>query len=122
MPALQWLFSGRTLARVQEGILRERGARAAWYSRRDGPVLRTWEKLPTLNGIPVGRLQTILDGSDGWRLVYSNRHRTVLTDGRRSQRWHFHLLSPLLVVPARLPVLEELFLGRICAVLEKKAS
>lgn len=120
MPALHWLFSGRTLARAQQEILRERGAKAGWYARTDGPVLDRWEKLPTLNGITVSRFRRIVERNDGWRIMYSNR-RPVLTDGQRSRRWYFRLLSLLLVVPARVPVLEEFFLGRICVALEKTA-
>lgn len=121
MPALHWVFSGRTLARARRQIECERGEQAAWYARLDGPLLDDWEKLPSLNGITVAKFRRILNRNHKWRVTYWSR-RPIMTDGRRAREWKFRILSWFLVIPARLPLLEELFLGRICVALEKDSD
>lgn len=49
-PALQWLFSPRTLTTAYLEIIRERGQSAEWYAPTE---LAGWEKLPTLNGTTI---------------------------------------------------------------------
>lgn len=117
MPALQWFFSGRALTAAYHEIGRERGHDAAWYARK-APELEPWERLPTLNGITVAKFRRIIKEQQ-WHLVYRSK-RPLPATGRRAQEPVFRLLRGLLAVPARLPILEELFLDRICCVLEKK--
>jgi 2-polyprenyl-3-methyl-5-hydroxy-6-metoxy-1,4-benzoquinol methylase len=118
LPALHWLFDGETLARAIYHVGRKRGQDAKWYARRS-PALEAWERAPYLNGITVTRFRRILR-RQGWRVVHWSQ-RPILTDGRRADIPIFRALSLLFVLPARLPVLEELFLGRICCVLERDA-
>lgn len=119
LPALHWFFAGETLAQAYNSIVSERGEAAYWYTRSK-PKLEEWERLPTLNGITVKRFRNIVDKQD-WRLEYWGR-RPILTDGRRASKPFFRALSHIFAIPARLPVLEELFLGRIAVVLQSRSS
>ena len=114
LPALHWLFDGRALARAIYKVWRERGPGAEWYARQS-PALESWERTPYLNGITVARFRRILQN---WRVINWSQ-RPILTDGRRAGLPVFRALSLLFALPARLPILEELFLGRICCILEK---
>ena len=118
MPALHWLFSGKTLTRAYWEIGQERGQAAAWYRRND-PKLADWERLPTLNGITARKFRNIIC-KQSWKLL-SWSHRPILSSGRKSRWLIFRVLRLLFFLPARLPVLEELFLDRIAVVLEKPA-
>jgi SAM-dependent methyltransferase len=119
LPALHWLFSGPTLARAIYQVGQKRGPVAEWYAR-PSPALEPWERTPYLNGITVAAFRRILR-KQNWRVVHWAR-RPILTDGRRAGLPVFRALSLLFALPARLPLLEELFLGRICCVLEKHES
>ncbi|MGE0373864.1 MAG: class I SAM-dependent methyltransferase [Planctomycetaceae bacterium] len=120
MPGLHWLFSGGTITAAFDEIIAERGPRADWY-RRSNPGLAAWEKLPTLNGITVRRFRRILRSQPGWNVEFWSR-KPVFSDGRRSRQTVFRLLQLAAAFPARLPLLEELFLGRICCTLQKAPS
>jgi SAM-dependent methyltransferase len=115
MPALHWLFSGETLARAAYEIICERGRDGYWYTER--PKLREWERLYSLNGITVRQFRRMVERG-GWKTQYWRRD-PILSDGRRSKLVLFRLLRIPLILPARLPLFEELFLGRICCVLQK---
>ena len=116
LPALHWIFSGSTLARAVHEIHRERGEAASWYAL-GSPDLPPTRKLPSLNGITVRRFREIL-GQRPWTVSSQNR-APILTSGRRASKPIFRALRTLFAIPARLPVLEELFLDRICFVLKK---
>lgn len=120
MPALQWLFSGKTLTAAYVEVLSERGTESSWYARKD-PNLAQWEKLPCLNGITVAGFRRLVKAQKGWNALYWGRN-TILSHGRQSKKIVFRLLAYLLALPARLPILEELFLGRICCMLEKRRN
>lgn len=120
MPALQWWFSGRTLAEAYYEVLQERGKESYWYVG-ENPKLAEWERLPSLNGITVAKFRRIVETNKGWNILYWSR-KPILSRGRRANRSIFRLLRYSFSLPARLPFLEELFLGRICCELEKVRS
>jgi ubiquinone/menaquinone biosynthesis C-methylase UbiE len=115
LPALQWIFPGSVLTEAYYEIMQERGGAAYWYARSTS-TLEGWERLPTLNGVTIKKFRRFTDGQ--WRVCYRNT-APILSDGRRAKTPFFRLLRKLFVLPARTPILEELFLGRICYVLQK---
>jgi SAM-dependent methyltransferase len=120
MPALQWIFPGKVLMQAYWEILTERGPGADWYKPKTRE-LADWERLPTLNGITIRKFRRILKAQPGWRMLWWST-APILSDGRRAQQPIFRLLRSLFALPAKMPLLEELFLGRICCVLEKVAQ
>src|SRR3989338_817711 len=120
LPALHWFFPGETLTAAYNDIISERGAEASWYAR-EKTTLRDWEMLPSVNGITVKYFRNIISSNKGWRLVYKNK-APILSDGRRANKLLFRLLRLAFIIPARMPVLEELFLGRICWAIEKRQT
>ncbi len=120
MPALHWFFSGETLAKAAYEIIQERGKAAYWYAP-ESPNLKEWERLYSLNGITVKKFRRLIKQQNDWRVVYWGKD-PILSDGRRSKLKVFRWLRKLFILPARLPLLEELFLGRICCILQKPAE
>lgn len=118
VPALHLLFSGQTIARAYHDVVAERGQEAAWY--QIPPQLDSWERSPSLNGITVRNFRKIVNAG-GWKII-KWRVRSFLSDGRRSQKPAFRALNLLFTIPAHLPICEEVFLGRICCILEKTVS
>lgn len=114
MPGLQWIFPNEALTEAYYDILKERGEQALWYAS----TLQQWEKLPSLNGITMSKFRQIVKSNNRWQILYKNND-PILRDGRKSRLLVFRLLSKIFVLPARLPILEELFLGRICYILKK---
>jgi SAM-dependent methyltransferase len=117
MPALHWVFSGRTITDAYNEIIRKRGREAYWYDR-ENTELAEWEALYSLNGITIAKFRRIVSRNKGWNIVYWSKE-PILSDGRRANKLVFRILRKLFILPARLPILEELFLGRICCSLEK---
>ena len=117
MPALHWLFSGKTITDAYNEIIKKRGMEAYWYDRED-PELAEWERLPSLNGITVAKFRRIVAANKGWNILYWSKD-PILSDGKRANMLVFHIFRKLFVLLARLPILEELFLGRICCSLVK---
>jgi len=120
MPGLHLLFSSSAITQAFNEIIAERGPDAYWY-RREEPTLAPWEKLPTLNGITVAGFRRILARDHRWRIAHWSR-RPIFSDGRKAKRPVFRVLRALASVPARLPLLEEVFLGRICVILSKETQ
>ena len=116
MLALHWFFSGDVITEVYYETGQQRGLEASWYARKN-PKLDTWERLPSLNGITIGKFRRIIK-KNNWNLNYW-RTDPILSDGRRSNQVVFRLLRTCFIIPARLPILEELFLSRIGVILEK---
>lgn len=116
VPALHWFFSGKTLAQAHYEIIKERGEKAEWYAP-ESPDLESWEKLPSLNGISIGKFRKIIKRRN-WEVLYVGLN-PILSDGRRAKLPLFKILRLLFFIPARLPFLEELFRGRINYVLQK---
>lgn len=119
-PALHWFFSGSTLAVAYNKIIEERGVSAIWYAR-ESPVLANWEKLPSLNGITVKKFDRIIKLNKNWKVIFKNK-APILSDGKKANHYVFRLLRLAFYIPARLPYLEELFLGRICWVIKKSGN
>ena len=132
LPILHWIFPSRILSEAYCEILEERGEQAKWYGRslcsevqfsqksygsENVPRLEGWEKLPSLNGITVAKFREIIQSNKSWEICYQNK-KPILTDGKKSEQWIFRLLSKLFYLPARMPVLEELFLSRVCFILK----
>jgi len=117
MPALHWIFSGKVLMAAYYEILKERGPGAYWYIPKTSE-LADWERLPTLNGITVRKFRQIVKAEPGWRMRWWSTE-PILSDGCRAKLPILRLLRSLFVIAAKMPVLEELFLGRICCVLQK---
>lgn len=117
MPALHWFFSGKTITSAYDEIIKKRGREAYWYAREE-PGLAEWERLPSLNGITVGKFRQIVLKNKAWNIQYWS-NKPILSDGKRADQLLFRVVRKLFVLPARLPILEEFFLGRICCSLEK---
>lgn len=117
VPGLHLVFSRETIAGAYFETLDERGASADWYRH---PGLSDWERLMTLNGITIRRFRELVDASGQW-VLRSWSTEPILRQGRASRKLRYRLLSNLFVVAARLPYLEEVFLGRICCILEKRS-
>ena len=119
-PALQYLFSGRTLVRAYNRILASRGEDAAWY-KRDQPELRAWERCNTINGTTLrGFRKLVTEG--GWKVVKHSRPpigsmgRTVACHPRL---WH-RALAIVGKVLVRIPVCNEAFLHRNVFILQRE--
>jgi SAM-dependent methyltransferase len=117
LPAIHWLFSGRTLARAQ----RELGDSKGWPSGILSDALEPWERMPTLNGITRRSFREAVQRT-GWEVVYE-RYCPLFTTGRRSQRNPIfrglrRLLSPLTGVPG----VREYATDRVATILRKPAG
>jgi len=116
LPCLHWIFSGETFTQATYDIFEERGKDADWYALKS-PYLEEWERLPTLNGISLHRFRQIINMNKS-KIIFQNR-KPILSTGRRSKEPLFWLLKQFFIIPAHLPLLEELFLDRACYCLEK---
>ena len=119
-PALHWFFSGKTLTKAYYEIIKERGEDANWYAL-DSSELSDWERLPTLNGVTVNKFRKIIKSNKSWKIISWSKD-PIFSDGRLSEKLFFRILKIFFILPARLPILEELFLGRICCVLKKNKT
>lgn len=119
-PALHWIFSGQTLADAYNLIVDERGDEAHWYRNQDRK-LKDWEKLPTLNGVTIRQFRKMIAKNNLWRIDFWGSN-PILSDGRKSELLIFKILRIFFIIPARIPFLDELFLGRICCVLSSKKN
>ena len=114
-PALHWIFSGQTLTDAYNEIIDERGDEAHWY-KSENKKLADWEKLPGLNGITIRKFKKIIAKNNQWAIVHWGNN-PILSDGRKAEMLLFKILRIFFIIPARIPLLDELFLGRICCVL-----
>jgi len=115
IPALHWFFSGKTISEAYMDIIKEREG-SHWYAPENFP-LDDWEKLFSLNGIKIHKFKNILS-QQKWSVIDS-KIKPILTDGRRSSKLPFKLLSSLLTPLAYIPYLNEYFVGRVNYVLTK---
>jgi len=115
-PALNWFFKGETIAKAYTEIINERGEEAKWYAPVAYP-LRDWEKLFSLNGISVKRFRKLIS-RQGW-VASDTIVKPIFSDGRKSNKLIFRILSGVMVPLAYMPYLEELFLGRVNYILTK---
>ena len=79
--------------------------------------MENWEKLPTLNGTSIRDYEKILKRNNWSNTKWIKR--PILTDGRRSKKLIFKLLSFLFYPLIHIKYLDELFMGRICVICEK---
>lgn len=116
LPAIHWLFSGKTLINAYDEILAERGDNAHWY-RRSEPQ-QPWERGNTINGTTMAVFRSILRGQD-WEVVHQSR-KPIFSIGRNLvKKPYLSLIGRLLVPLVYLPGLEELLLHRITFILRK---
>ena len=117
MPALQWFLNPEKIANAYYEIIKERGPSADWYAL-DSNKLNDWEKLPSLNGITVRKFNRIVKNS-GLVEVFRGKP-PVFGDGRKAEQFlFFKMLKYMCWLPAKIPILDEIFLGRIVTVLKK---
>ena len=115
-PCLHWFFNPKKISEKYFEILKERGPTAEWYSGNKNN-LENWEKLPTLNGTSIRDYEKILKRNNWSNTKWIKR--PILTDGRRSKKLIFKLLSFLFYPLIHIKYLDELFMGRICVICEK---
>jgi SAM-dependent methyltransferase len=120
IPALNLLFSGKTIIKAYQEIIQERGPEAYWYIRKNWE-LENWEKFPCLNGITVSRFRKLIKKNKDWQLEFWSRE-PIFSSGRTSKKIIFRLFRFLFFIPAHLPILEEFFLDRICCLLVKRSK
>lgn len=70
-PCLHWFFSGGDLIAAYNGILDERGEKAAWYARSQAG-LQPWERCNTINGMQVNEFRRLVRVM-GWQQVLDRR-------------------------------------------------
>ena len=116
LPFIHWFFNSDKVSKNYYEILKERGESAKWYSGEKFS-LEEWEKLPTLNGTSIRKFEKILK-KNNWSNVKWIK-RPILTDGRKSKKIFFKLLSFLFYPLVFIKYLDELFMGRICVICKK---
>lgn len=115
MPALQWLFSGRTLTSAYHEMLGERDGGADWY--RPG-ASSDWEKLPTLNGTTARSFKRLLK-SLPLRVLHETR-TPIMTQGSSYASLRKAVIKPALSAALALRVFDDLLLDRVALVLRKE--
>ena len=116
LPCIHWFFNSKKISEKYYEILKERGVSAKWYNG-EKYSLDEWEKLPTLNGTSIRKFEKILK-NNSWSNVRWIK-KPILTDGRRSKKFFFRLLSLLFYPLVFIKYLDELFMGRICVICKK---
>tara|TARA_Y100000590_G_scaffold334639_1_gene380783 strand:+ start:518 stop:1450 length:933 start_codon:yes stop_codon:yes gene_type:complete len=116
LPCLHWFFNSNTISKKYFEILKERGISAKWYSG-DKDNLQEWEKLPTLNGTSIRKFENILKNNNWLNVKWIKR--PILTDGRKSKKLFFRILSLLFYPLIHIKYLDEIFMGRICVICKK---
>ena len=116
LPFLHWFFDSKKISEKYFEILKERGERAKWYSG-EKYNLETWEKLPSLNGISIRKFEKILKKNDWSNVKWVKK--PILTDGRKSKKLLFKILSFLFYPLIHIKYIDELFMGRICVICKK---
>jgi len=117
VPGLQIVFPREIIAQAYFDIVDDRGSRADWY-RRETPELEEWERLIYLNGMTVNRFRNLIKEDPQWEML-SWSNEPIFRQGIPAKQLKFRLLSYLFVPGTRIPLLEEVCLGRICCVLQK---
>ena len=117
MPGIHWLFNSENLSKAYFSILKDRGKSANWYKPQK-MQLKDWEKLPTLNGTTVRKFNKLIEDSKFTEIFRARQ--PIFNDGRRSQKSKFFkLMKYACWCPAQIPIINELFLGKIVSVLKK---
>jgi len=117
VPAIHWIFNSEKLAKAYYEIIKERGENASWYAILS-PILDEWEKLPSLNGTTVRKYNRIIQNNE-FKEIFRGKP-PIFGDGRMAEKYFvFKLLKYICWLPAQIPILNELFLGKIVSVLIK---
>ena len=116
LPCLHWFFDSKKISEKYFEILKERGQSAKWYSG-EKYSLETWEKLPSLNGTSIRKFEKILKKNDWSNVKWVKK--PILTDGRKSKKLLFKILSFLFYPLIHIKYIDELFMGRICVICKK---
>ena len=116
LPCLHWFFNSKKISEKYFEILKERSDSAKWYSGGKDK-LENWEKLPTLNGTSIRKFEKILT-NNSWNNIKWIK-RPILTDGRKSKKFVFKVLSLLFYPLIYIKYLDEFFMGRICVICKK---
>lgn len=114
-PALQWFFNAKILTEAYVKIIKSRKD-SEWYLPNPYP-LRSWEKLPTLNGTSHEKFMSLVHDLE-WSMI-DERISPLFGDGRKSKGIVFRLLQILCLPLANIPYVGELFLGRVNVILTK---
>ena len=116
IPCLHWIFDSKKISEKYFEIIKERGEDAKWYNG-EKYSLEDWEKLPTLNGTSIRTFEKILNKNNWTKVKWIKR--PILTDGRRSKKILYKILSFLFYPLIHIKYLDELFMGRICVICKK---
>ena len=116
LPFLHWFFNSKKISEKYFEILKERGESAKWYSGEKFN-LETWERLPSLNGTSIRKFEKILKKNDWSNVKWVKK--PILTDGRKSKKLLFKILSFLFYPLIHIKYIDELFMGRICVICKK---
>lgn len=117
LPAVHYLFSGKTLVRAYSEILEERGSEAAWY-RRESRELQSWERGNTINGTTFSEFRKLIQQMN-WKVLRESK-RQIGSVGRISARSRLIRGASYLFMPlVRLPGTREMALHRIAYILER---
>ena len=116
LPFLHWFFDSNKISEKYFEILKERGDSAKWYNR-EKYNLESWEKLPSLNGTSIRKYEKILKNNEWSNVTWIKK--PILTDGRKSKKLFFKILSFLFYPLIHIKYLDELFMGRICVICKK---
>jgi len=116
LPCLHWFFNSKKISEKYYEILSERGEAAKWYNG-EKYNLEKWEKLPTLNGVSIRKFEKILKNNSWSNIKWIKK--PILSDGRRSKKFYFKVLSLLFYPLIYIKYLDELFMGRICVICKK---
>jgi len=116
-PWLHLAFSDAVLETAYHAIIARRGESAYWYTR-DNAMAMHRGRFHGVNGITAWRFRK-LTRAVGFAIVRANV-TPIFSVGRRIQRWPWLRIFALPLWPlARLPVLEEVLLHRMCYILQK---
>ena len=116
LPFLHWFFDSKKISEQYFEILKERGESAKWYCGEKF-YLETWERLPSLNGTSIRKFEKILKKNDWSNVKWIKK--PILTDGRKSKKLLFKILSFLFYPLIHIKYIDELFMGRICVICKK---
>ena len=113
-PLIHWFFSGETIRKALNEILRQRGPEFAHFQAEKDPNY----KIPDLNGITVRRARRIIK-SQNWDII-KNVCYGVPRVGKRAQTPFMRLISRFNSVFAKIPIFEEICLDRVAVILQKR--
>lgn len=118
-PCIHYFFSGKTLIKAYDEIIRERGDDALWY-RRESYDLESWERGHQINGITHAQFRKYI--KNNWRIIRHSR-KPIGSIGRNASKIKIYKMISYLFLPLVLvPFANEIFLHRITYILEKKAT